>query len=117
MRPIDADALTEVLIRYSRAPHVNIKHNTMSCGIKMGIEGCISFLSNASTLDVEPVRRRGEWVDWNTGERCVSWRSDGLLDACPNGCGCNACGSFLTGSDEHVVSGNYCPSCGVKMIV
>lgn len=30
-------------------------------------------------------------------------------------CKCSECGEWLTGSDEYVCSGRFCPSCGIKM--
>ena len=49
MRAIDADALKEMFERYLAAPHVNDRRSPLSYGIKMGIEGCISYRNRAQS--------------------------------------------------------------------
>ena len=95
MRAINADALKELFERYLAAPHVNIRHSSLSYGIKMGVEGCISYLNNAPTLDVKPVVH-GRWIDNGIQGSMLS--------------GCSVCG-FTCGAYTF----NYCPNCGAIM--
>ena len=104
MRPIDADALKELFERYLAAPHVNDRRSSLSYGIKMGVEGCISYLNNAPTLDVDPMVH-GRWEKWNGDNRHH----------------CTACECYA--NEERDAYGyitsefldNYCPNCGARM--
>ena len=57
MRLIDAEKLAEVLNRYLAAPHVQLRNNDISVGLRMGINTCLTFLNNAKTIDAVPVVR------------------------------------------------------------
>ena len=102
MRAIDADALKEMFERYLAAPHVNDRRSPLSYGIKMGIEGCISYLNNAPTLDVAPVVH-GKWV----------FADDGYL-RCSE---CTQKAPVVQPYDDEptTTATNYCPYCGARM--
>ena len=57
MRLIDAEKLAEVLNRYLAAPHVHLRNNDISVGLRMGIKTCLTFLNNAKTIEAEPIVR------------------------------------------------------------
>ena len=97
MRLIDAEKLAEVLNRYLAAPHVQLRNNDISVGLRMGINTCLTFLNNANTIEAEPVRH-GRW-------ETNSDRPDSLI------CSICKCGFDMWKHDPH----NYCPSCGAKM--
>ena len=121
MRLIDAEKLAEVLNRYLAAPHVKLRNNDISVGLRMGINTCLTFLNNANTIEAEPVKR-AEWIeDGYRGLPCV----------------CSYCGEEAhytskfketfgydweenlkpTGFEEirEYIKTDYCPACGAKM--
>ena len=57
MRLIDAEKLAEVLNRYLEAPHVQLRNNDITVGLRMGINTCLTFLNNAKTIEAEPIVR------------------------------------------------------------
>lgn len=60
----------------------------------------------------EPQQKIGHWI----GHKgvIVYPNSEGNLTEFI-ACKCSECGEWLTGSDEYVCSGRFCPSCGAKM--
>lgn len=69
----------------------------------------MTFLSNAPTLDVEPVRR-GKWI---------GVEFDGYADGCPvyDLWECSECQSYEYESEGEPPRFSYCPDCGAKMEV
>ena len=56
MRLIDAENLAEVLNRYL----AQLRNSGISVGLRMGINTCLTFINNASTIEAEPVKH-GRW--------------------------------------------------------
>ena len=75
-----------------------------------GCETCKEWLETIPAADVVPVRH-GRWLSMDS-EKVVAMDDDG----CPvASCRCSECGDWLTGSDEYMVRGRYCPNCGALM--
>lgn len=61
-------------------------------------------------VDASPVVH-GHWVGL-CGEHILP-DANGKVGT--EGCICSCCGEYLVGSDEYIVNGKFCPSCGAKM--
>ena len=83
MRLIDAEKLAEVLNRYLAAPHVQLRNNDISVGLRMGINTCLTFLNNANTIEAEQIVRCKECIYWKSGENeCDKWEHCILHNIC-----------------------------------
>ena len=70
----------------------------------------VDIVRDYPAADVVPVRH-GRWLSMDS-EKVIAIDDDG----CPvDSCRCSECGDWLTGSDEYMVRGRYCPNCGAKM--
>ena len=100
MRLIDAEKLAEVLNRYLAAPHVQLRNNDISVGLRMGINTCLTFLNNANTIEAEPVRH-GRW-EFLGPNRLIRDCMCGTCSVCKVRC-------------KYIVNKNICPNCGANM--
>ena len=96
MRLIDADALRDVYLRYSEAPHLGLKGD-MTQGMRMAVSTCIELLDNERTVDAVEVVHS-------------AWKLNG------DGSGtCQNCHRTTKGVWDYDNWYNYCPDCGAKM--
>lgn len=98
MRPIDADALKLELEK-----GIIIPDDLYGLGIMEGNDHAIKKVSEAPTLDVQPVRR-GEWVHGKRNGAYGIW--------------CSRCGTGWEESPNYEVIAachNFCPHCGADM--
>jgi hypothetical protein len=73
-------------------------------------QSCPDPVGRIPAADVVPVRH-GRWLSMDS-EKVIAMDDDG----CPvDSCCCSECGDWLTGSDEYMVRGRYCPNCGARM--
>ena len=100
MRLIVAEKLAEVLNRYLAAPHVQLRNNDISVGLRMSIKTCLTFLNNAKTIEAEPVRH-GRWID--KGEYAVCTECGGRS------------GTQYDGVEPVPLRAQFCQNCGAKM--
>ena len=115
MRTIDADALTEDVVKLAKTgrttnydtANFNLGYNTALLHVK-------NLIQSAPTIDAEPVRH-GEWLadiyNLETYETKTvpydGWHGDAY---------CSECGNYaLLNSHEEDVDSKYCPECGAKM--
>lgn len=69
------------------------------------------LLAENDELRKERPVRHGRWLSMDT-EKVIAMDDDG----CPvDSCRCSECGDWLTGSDEYMVRGRFCPNCGARM--
>lgn len=75
-------------------------------------EGARGDIPLQQTVPEMPQQKIGHWIGDNGTTVYVN--SEGNL-ADFRACKCSECGEWLTGSDEYVCGGRFCPSCGIKM--
>lgn len=99
MRPIDADALQELVKGHGCN---NCPGGALQCTF-CTLNQFIAMIDSAPTLDVQPVRR-GEWVHGRRNGAYGIW--------------CSRCGTGWAESPNYEViaaSHNFCPNCGADM--
>jgi len=98
---IEREAACKAINAYKRrgSPHYN-----------EGIADAANAIYAIPAADVALVRH-GRWLSMDS-ENVIAMDDDG----CPvDSCRCSECGDWLTGSDEYMTRGRYCPNCGALM--
>ena len=112
MRPIDADALKELLLKERdaipktvTAPYYEFsvqKPNHTGDLVRGGIKKALRCMENTPTITLDDLRPNGEWIE---RQYALQWCEDDV-DIFYE---CSAC------QEEFLDESLYCPNCGAKM--